>query len=368
MTTGRTLHVRCATWEQVEVFHTRKLRQGKLLSMRVPFEAAIGMPVTLGLELPNGVVIAIEGAVQKASPIDGDTRTWIEVELPGFTEDVRARLRQLAEIEGAALTPAPAPAPAEAAARAAARHLTGDELPADERALFQQLTTELRRLRQLPVHDVLGVAREAEPAVVRAAWLALVRRHHPDLVARRRAPALSHLAEELTILVNRAYDRLRAQLVAEGRAIAVGSAAIPLPGWLVGFDDIASVDSDASGRRSGRIPVAPVAAAPSGPVAGQGGETFESRARTMLLQGSSETAQEVLAAALVVYPRSRALRSLYYVASAVAALDKGDLGLATSQLESALAHDEHNLEAARILEHLATHESADAESIRRLFR
>ncbi len=362
MTTGRTLHVRCATWEQVEVFHTRKLRQGKLLSMRVPFEAAIGMPVTFGLELPNGVVIAIEGAVRKASPIDGDTRTWIEVELPGFTEDVRARLRQLAEIEGAAV------APAEAAAHAAALHLTDDELPADERALFQRLTTELCRLRQLPVHDVLGVARDAEPGVVRAAWLALVRRHHPDLLARRRAPALSHLAEELTILVNRAYDRLRAQLVAEGRAIAVGSAAIPLPGWLVGFDDIASVDRNASGRRSGPIPVAPEAAAPSGPVAGQGGETFESRARTMLLQGSSETAQEVLSAALVVYPRNRALRSLYYVASAVAALDKGDLGLATSQLESALAHDEHNVEAARILEHLATHESADAESIRRLFR
>jgi hypothetical protein len=48
-------------------------------------------------------------------------------------------------------------------------------------------------------------------------------------------------------------------------------------------------------------------------------------------------AMYVLAAALVVYPRSRPLRSLYCVASAVAALDNGDLGLATSQLERALA-------------------------------
>ena len=63
---ARTLHVRCATWEQVEVFTTRKLRKGKLLSMKVPFVATVGRAVTLGLELPNEVVIAIDGVVQKA--------------------------------------------------------------------------------------------------------------------------------------------------------------------------------------------------------------------------------------------------------------------------------------------------------------
>ena len=75
MATGRTLHVRCATWEQVEAFHTRKLRRGKLLSMKVPFQTQSGAHVTLGLELPNGVVIAIDGNVLKASPIEGDTKT-----------------------------------------------------------------------------------------------------------------------------------------------------------------------------------------------------------------------------------------------------------------------------------------------------
>jgi hypothetical protein len=61
MSAGRTLHVRCTTWEQVEIFYTRKLRRGKLLSMKVPFRTEIGTPVTLGLELPNQVVIAIDG-------------------------------------------------------------------------------------------------------------------------------------------------------------------------------------------------------------------------------------------------------------------------------------------------------------------
>ena len=58
---SRTLHVRCSSWEQVEIFTTRKLRKGKLLSMKVPFAAKQSMPVTIGLELPNEVVVAIDG-------------------------------------------------------------------------------------------------------------------------------------------------------------------------------------------------------------------------------------------------------------------------------------------------------------------
>ncbi|HEY6178869.1 MAG TPA: hypothetical protein VIX73_30665, partial [Kofleriaceae bacterium] len=104
MAGARTLHVRCATWEQVEVFHTRKLRRGKLLSMRVPFRAEPGAEVTLNLELPNQVVIVVDGVVLKASPVEADPKaaksdagkTWLEVELVGFTEDVIARIRRMA--------------------------------------------------------------------------------------------------------------------------------------------------------------------------------------------------------------------------------------------------------------------------------
>jgi hypothetical protein len=70
----------------------------------------------------------------------------------------------------------------------------------------------------------------------------------------------------------------------------------------------------------------------------------------MLGDGDAANAQEVLAAALCVYPRSRPLRSLYYVASAISALGKGEVMLATSQLETALAHHEDCSEAAAILE------------------
>jgi len=385
MAAGRTLHVRCATWEQVDAFHTRKLRRGKLLSMKVPFQTQNGAQVTLGLELPNGVVVAIDGNVLKASPIEGDSKTWIEVELVGFTEEVLARLRSMAKGAEQIVKPAPAPPPPPPSKPRVATSSNVVEQPSDERALFQQLTGELRRLRQLAVHEVLGVSRDADAETVRVAWMGLVRRHHPDLVARHNAPAITHLAEELTILLNRAYDRLRVALVAEGRATTIGSTLQHPSGWLVGFEDLSSVDGSpvkprsASGSRPGiqgtpvPAPAAPAVtnanAAPTTPPSNvQGGEAFEARARAMLLEGDANTAQEVLAAALCVYPRSRPLRSLYYVASALAAIYKGEMMLATSQLETALAHYNECNEAATILEEIRKHGHVRVDEIKGIFR
>lgn len=375
---GRTLHVRCGTWEQVDAFTTRKLRRGKLLSMKVPFVADTGTGVTLGLELPNGLVIAIDGVVAKASPIAGDAaKTWIEIELLGFTDEVMARIRDLAKAGDAPLPPPPI------APKRSITQIGIETLPEDERELFQHLAGELRRLRGLPVHEVLGVSENPGPTELRDGWMELIRRHHPDLVARRSSPAITHLAEELTILCNRAYDRLRAALVAEGRATAPGPAIAAPPGWLVGFDDIAS-DGNASspsqsqprGPKYATIPpfaaqagaaaaAAPTAAAPSSV---QGGEAFEMRARTMLGQGDADTAREVLAAALCVYPRSKPLRSLYFVASALSALQQGEHMLAMSQLETALAHHEQCQEAAAMLEHMRKHAQTDLDALKGLFR
>jgi len=381
MAGARTLHVRCATWEQVEVFHTRKLRRGKLLSMRVPFRAEPGAEVTLNLELPNQVVIVVDGVVLKASPVEADPKaaksdagkTWLEVELVGFTEDVIARIRRMAAgADPAEEAPSP-PRRARTTGQIAA--VPGDDLPADERELFQQLTVELRRVRALAVHEVLAVQRDADAEQIRLGWMNLVRRHHPDLVARRNAPAITHLAEELTILANRAYDRLRVALVAEGRAASVGPALTPPPGWLVGFEDISSTGSILRSKlaqtlqNGGNAPqVEPIARPPS-TSAIEGGEAFEQRARAMLGDGDAANAQEVLAAALCVYPRSRPLRSLYYVASAISALGKGEIMLATSQLETALAHHEDCAEAAAILELLRRPNALPAsDEMTRLFR
>jgi hypothetical protein len=160
------------------------------------------------------------------------------------------------------------------------------------------------------------------------------------------------------------HDRLRAALVAEDRGAAFGPAISAPTGWLVGFEDLGPEPARAPKPRA---PTAQPVAPPSNSNQ-QGGEAFELRARAMLGDGDPSNAQEVLAAALCVYPRSRPLRSLYYVASAISALDKGEVMLATSQLETALAHHEQCTEAAVILEHLRKHGKADADVTRRLFR
>ena len=372
---ARTLHVRCATWDQVEAFTKRKLRKGRLLSMKVPFQAKIGSPVTLGLELPNEMVIAIDGSILRASPVEGDPqRMWIEVDLTGLTEEVLARIKNLAARgDDEPETDPQIPVPAAPTRKSAVMSAVGEELPADERELFQQLSSELRRMRTAAVHEVLGVPRNPTPEELRAGWKAHIRRHHPDLVARRAAPAITHLAEELTILGNRAYDRLRIALLTEGKGIKAGSLIATPPGWLVGFEDIQSGDATpvpkASPRRFERPPTPqPVAREPSPSAAPpQGAEAFEHRARAQLRTGDANAAREVLAAALVIYPRSKPLRSLYYVATALAALQEGEVMLATSQLETALAHHDQCIEATRLLEHVRRHGVNSPERLKRVF-
>ncbi len=213
-------------------------------------------------------------------------------------------------------------------------------------------------------------------------WKELIQKNHPDLVARRGAPAITHLAEELTILANRAYDRMRANLVAQGRGTVAGPGLAQPPGWLVGFEDIQSGEGPpAPNRGPNRFPrpgtppssperdltPAPRPATPP-PTTGGGSDAYEARARTMLAQNDPDTAREVLAAALVVYPRSKPLRSLYYVATAVAALADEEIMLATSQLETALAHHADCSEAAKLLEHVRKHGPPGPDTLKRVFR
>jgi hypothetical protein len=390
---SRTLHVRCTTWEQVEIFTTRKLRKGRLLSMKVPFPAKHGQPVTIGLELPNEVVVAIDGIVQKAAPVEVDgkqdtSRTWIEIELTGFSDEVKERIKRLrrddndvdadeAMLDATNLVPAsasPVPVPVPTRKSAPTASPIGDDLPADERELFQHLSAELRRLRAAAVHDVLGVPASAGPELVRSSWKDLIRRNHPDLVVRRNAPAITHLAEELTILANRAYDRMRTSLVAEGRAATAGPNIASPAGWLVAFEDIksdpghAGVPKSSLRRFEKAIPEPEPPPPPPSASQGQGSDAFETRARKMLSQGDANNAREVLAAALVVYPRSKPLRSLYYVATALAAIQDGELQLATAQLETALAHHEQCIEASKMLEHIRRHGTVEADVMKRLFR
>lgn len=398
----RNLQIRCATWSQVEAFYTRKLRRGNLLSVKVAFAVNVGMPITIGIEMPSGIVVAIDGVIRRVSDLAGETRMWIEIELVGLTEETLLRLKRLVaqgEAESA-VAPAADILEIDAELPPLAEHaFAGVELPADstadERGRFAELSAQLRRFRTLAVHQLLGVGVDASAQQVRNGWRTLVRQFHPDTVARFHSVAVTHLAEEINILINRAYDRMRHSLVEQGRGAIFGSTVFAPHGWLVGFEDI-STGEPAAPRprtRSGRFVAAnfssatalaasaaatdlatgsSTGAASSGQAslsmaASQGGDSFEVRARGLLSSGDADGAKEMLAMALVVYPRSRPLRSLYYLASALVALGTQQHILAISQLEAALAHDEQCREAQLLLDCMQRQQPVDTKVLTEVF-
>jgi len=258
------------------------------------------------------------------------------------------------------------------------------------------LDAELRRMRQLAVHEVLGVPWDAGPIDVRGGWRRLCLQFHPDVLAPHGSAAVIHLAEELMILVNRAYERLRASLVAEGRAAAVGPALRPEKGWLVAFEAVSTGEitapappklppvpsvpalaaaADEQGRRRRKPTTVPtvtfgettehafdgLAPAPAAPTVEASLESarvsssdnpFEQQARARLAAGDHLAAREVLAAALYAYPRNTTLRALYHVAAAMEAFDAGQPDRAVSQLEAALTVDAGCREASVALDEL----------------
>jgi hypothetical protein len=284
--------------------------------------------------------------------VTADDRSTIEIDLFGLTGDVVDRLEALvADGRGA---PRIDDSTSQYVPDVARR-------PADPaHALVLQLDGELRRFRQLAVHEVLGVPRDASAMEVRAAWRRLCQRFHPDVVASHGSAAVSHLAEELTIMANRAYDRMRASLIAEGRASALGPALRPEKGWLVSFEAISTGEIKVSFGTTTELVFDELAAdqghqPDESSLAAARGATdnvFEKQARAKLSAGDHEAAREVLAAALYVYPRHRPLRALYHVASALQALDAGQPEHASAQLDAALSADPDCKEAKSAIEDL----------------
>jgi hypothetical protein len=95
MSNRRNLQIKCSTWAQVEAFYTRKLRRGNLLSVKVAFAASVDMAITIGLEVPGGLVMSIDGVIRRVSAVQGETRTWIEVDLVGLSDETLARLKRM---------------------------------------------------------------------------------------------------------------------------------------------------------------------------------------------------------------------------------------------------------------------------------
>ncbi len=80
----RTLKVRCPTWRHVEAFYSRKLRKDRTLTLRVPFRPEPGSDMVLGLELPDSMVLNIDGTVVEVTPDEGGGRYGMRLHLHGL--------------------------------------------------------------------------------------------------------------------------------------------------------------------------------------------------------------------------------------------------------------------------------------------
>ncbi len=277
----RSLVLKCPTWDHVESFYARKVKDGGELNARVPFQPEQGEIITLALELPDELVIAIDAEVEQSVPASDGKKSAVRLRVVGLTAAVRGRLEGLVaearrERDEAAAGdarlrhPSNAP-PASGAARArsgsspppvpaptgetippppnpvdapvdeliaAPVSPSADRVPADARTVFEELQAELDRVREAPAHEVLGVRWDAAASEIRRAYFELTKRLHPDGFARHRSPAIQQLARDVFIHVNRAYDRMRDAAVASGSAIAAGPDLLPHRGWLAPFEDL----------------------------------------------------------------------------------------------------------------------------------
>lgn len=398
----------------METFYAAKLHRGKRLVVRVPFVAEVNSAITVLLELPTGFVVAIDGTVILAEAETDGRGTTIELSLHGITAEIIDRLKQLVadaaldsasaqsdddgleiEVQGAEAGPLDAPIDEFVPAPLS---LERADVPEAERPRFDAMAMVLGDLRQSAAHDVLGVSAEASIDEIRTAYLERTKRLHPDILASSPSPHVRAMAQEIFILVNKAYDRLRDAAVADGTAMICGPALLPHAGWMAGIDDF--LEPRGASVLSERPPTDPSAAEGDGVARlrhralSEGGlfgdldlgaddgsgslddqlvrstrsRKVEATARDYLEREDFESAKEVLASGLHNDPRDRQLRALYHVVSGLAAADAGQMVMATSQFEAALAHDRDCQEAASALDLLRTSSGTRGGLFRRILK
>jgi tetratricopeptide (TPR) repeat protein len=259
--TPHTLRIRCPTWDHLENFYERKIKDGNILLARVPFSPAQGSELVLALELPDRRVVDIRALVEGVRSAPDGRKSAIRMLLMGMSEEVLVGL-QTAVLHGRqgatrsrplsdsppvvprTQTGLPVPIPADVPIDELVPVVVLPEasaVPEPHRQRYAALDSSLRALREKAAHDVLGVAWDAEVADIRVAYFKLVKQYHPDVVARHDSPEISLLASEIFIYINKAYDRLRDSAVAAGKAFAAGPALLPHKGWIADFDDIGTV-------------------------------------------------------------------------------------------------------------------------------
>jgi hypothetical protein len=129
-----------------------------------------------------------------------------------------------------------------------------------EEDLLGALEGELRTLRGMNAHQVLGIGYEAGEAEARAAFAQLSKRYHPDRFARFQSPRARQIAADLFVLLREAYRRVAE---ASGRTLAGPAHPTPMRGVPILDTAVPIVVDDLPGGAPLRRPGTPAQGVPA---------------------------------------------------------------------------------------------------------
>jgi len=255
--------------------------------------------------------------------------------------------------------------------------------PIEEAAARAALAAMAPRLGE-PPHALLGVAADAPPDVLRAAFLRLTKRYHPTKFARF-SPDVVRLANEVFLTIKRAYDQLAAaSAVPRPTAVASGTGAVPQrgSGTIAPPSRTATTPGAAPPARpkpattvaprartvQGPAP-APAPARPTAapPIAAAPADPFEA-AMDLLRRKLWGEARQAFQKLAVAGPQDKRYRAHMHYARAREAMDAGRADEARAELQRALAL-EPDLERAKIaLRELSPDPEPGGGLLKKIFR
>lgn len=233
---GPVIKLRCATWPQLAAIYERDLKRGSLF-IRTSAKLPLGKETRVDIVMPTGSVVTVEGRV--AYHIDSSDRgAGLELVLNKLPPSQMWLLESALQHAGAeAATPEDTAQEDAGAARA-------------EEELIAALEAELRSLRALNPHQVLGLSYGHGEPEARAAFAELSKRYHPDRFARFQSPRARTIAADIFVVLREAY---RPFAEAAGRRAAGPSRATPARGVpILERDPAAPVPID---DRKGSVPM-----------------------------------------------------------------------------------------------------------------
>ena len=187
----------CSGWKEVDLLYKERVLKRTMTLPSRGLASRLG-PLRILLALPTGDELKFDSDVVGINPATSRAPATVQIQfhavVPGRQREIKEMLTRLRNrvVDSTPRSVVPT---------------SRDDLDNGSSAT-KRLDEDLARLKILPDHLVLGVAAGADGASLRRAYYKQCRHFHPDRY--QDEPAASELAEQAFVLIERAYNRLRA--------------------------------------------------------------------------------------------------------------------------------------------------------------